>query len=112
MRRKRYTSYKKVKVIYHKDADGNVVAFLPELPANVGNIVCYAHIGQHGEASIEYYHSTREALPSEYASLHDELKGIYNDIELSVKRRLTYSDLTEKAWKIRRTEHEKTYSES
>lgn len=98
-RRKRYTIIEKLKVIYRKEAGGGIVAFLPELPAARGNVVCYAHIGQHGEASIEYYHSTREALPSEYAPLHDELKGIYNDIELSVKRRLTYSDLTEKAWK-------------
>lgn len=98
-RRKRYTIIEKLKVIYHKDVDGNIIAFLPELPANRGNVVCYAHTGQHGEASIEYYHGTENALPSEYEPLHDELKRIYNDYELSVKRRLTYNDLTEKAWR-------------
>lgn len=98
-RRKRYTPYQKIKVIYRKDSDGNVIAFLPELSANVGNIVCYAHIGQHNEASIEYYHNTETALPSEYEALHKELKAIYSDYELSVKRRLTYSDLTDKAWR-------------
>lgn len=98
-RRKRYTPYDKLKVIYRKDSDGKIIAFLPELPANYGKIVCYAHIGQHSEASIEYYHNTETALPSEYEALHKELKAIYNDYELSVKRRLTYSDLTEKAWR-------------
>lgn len=98
-RRKRYTQFDKLKVIYRKGAGGEVVAFLPELPANRGNIVCYAHIGQHSEASIEYYHGTKTALPSEYEPLHDELKRIYSDVELSIKRRLTYSDLTEKAWR-------------
>lgn len=98
-RRKRYTPYDKLKVIYRKDSDGKVIAFLPELPANYGKIVCYAHMGQHSEASIEYYHDTKTALPSEYEPLHKELKAIYNDYELSVKRRLTYSDLTDKAWR-------------
>lgn len=98
-RRKRYTPYDKLKVIYRKDGDGKVIAFLPELSANVGNVVYYAHMGQHGEASIEYYHDTKTALPSEYEPLHDELKRIYNDVELSVKRRITHTDLTEKAWR-------------
>lgn len=98
-RRKRYTQFDKLKVIYRKGAGGEVVAFLPELPANRGNVVCYAHIGQHNEASMEYYHNTKTALPSEYEPLHKELKAIYNDYELSVKRRLTYGDLTEKAWR-------------
>ncbi len=98
-RRKRYTQFDKIKVIYRKGEGGEVVAFLPELPASRGNIVCYAHIGQHGEASIEYYHGTEKALPSEYAPLHKELKAIYSDYKLSVKRRLTYGDLTEKAWR-------------
>lgn len=98
-RRKRYTPYNKLKVIYRKDSDGKVIAFLPELPANYGKIVCYAHIGQHSEASIEYYHGTKTALPSEYEPLNDELKRIYSDVELSIKRRITYTDLTEKAWR-------------
>lgn len=98
-RRKRYTPYDKLKVIYRKDGDGKVIAFMSELPANYGKIVCYTHIGQHSEASIEYYHNTETALPSEYEPLHKELKAIYSDYELSVKRRLTYGDLTEKAWR-------------
>lgn len=98
-RRKRYTPFEKVKVIYRKENNGNVIAFLPELSANIGNIVCYAHTGQHGEASLEYYHDTAEATPAEYAELHNELRSVYRDCELSIKRRLYYADLTGKAWK-------------
>ena len=97
-RRKRYTPYEKLKVIYRKDDAGNITAFLPELPANYGNVVCYAHTGQHGEASIDYFHETKNATPAEYAELHRELQGIYNDYELSVKLRIRYADLR-KAWK-------------
>ena len=98
MRRKRYTITDKVKVIFRKDEGGEVVAFLPELPAARGNIVCYAHIGQHGEASMDYYNSTQTASPEEYNALYEELKAVYNDIELSVKKRIYRGDL-EKAWR-------------
>ena len=97
-RRKRYTPFEKTKVIYRKDEDGNILAFLPEISANVGNIMCYAHTGQHGEATLEYYQSTKEATPNEYKELHKELQGIYNDVELDIKRRLYYADLR-KNWR-------------
>lgn len=97
-RRKRYTSYEKVKVIYRKDGDGNILAFFPELSANYGNIVCYEHIGQHGEASTDYYSSTKAATPDEYNDLHTELKAVYNDVELSIKKRIYRGDL-DKAWR-------------
>lgn len=101
-RRKRYTIIEKLKVIYRKEAGGEVVAFLPELPAARGNIVCYAHTGQHSEASTDYYiNDTEKATPNEYKELHKELKSIYHDTELSIKQRLYYSDLTEKAWRIK-----------
>lgn len=94
-RRKRYTITEKSKVIYRKESDGEIIAFLPELPANYGKIVCYAHMGQHSEATLEYYQSTKSAKPAEYMALHTELKSIYNDVELDVKRRMYYADLTE-----------------
>lgn len=97
-RRKRYTIIAKLKVIYRKEAGGEVVAFLPELPAARGNIVCYAHTGQHSEASTEYYSSTEVATPAEYNDLHTELKAVYNDVELSIKKRIYRGDL-EKAWR-------------
>ena len=90
----------KIKVIFRKHRDGNIIAFMPELPANRGNIVCYEHIGQHGEASVQYYHTTEKATADEYAPLYDELREIYDDCELVIRQRLYYDDLTEKAWAL------------
>lgn len=91
----------KLKVIFRKDKqDGIITAFLPELTANRGNILCYQHIGQHSEACLEYYWSTEKASPNEYADLLKELAEIYDDCELDVKQRLYYNDLTNKAWAL------------
>jgi hypothetical protein len=87
----------KVKVIFRKGTNGEVMAFFPELPACYGMITCYQHIGQHSEASVMYYWDTTKALPSEYAELYEELMEIYGDCELIVRQRLSYNDLA-KAW--------------
>ena len=87
----------KVKVIFRK-ADGEIIAFFPELNANFGNILSYMHIGQHGEASYEFYLSTKKAEEEEYQALFNELKNIYNEYELVVKQKIYYNDLL-KAWK-------------
>ena len=88
----------KVKVIFRKDKEGNIIAFLPELRVNRGNIMSYMHIGQHGEASYQFYAETKRADESEYNSLLDELKRIYDDCTLVVKQKLYYDDLVNKAW--------------
>ena len=88
----------KVKVIFRKDKEGNIIAFLPELRVNHGNIMSYMHIGQHDEASYQFYVETKKADKSEYNSLLDELESIYNDCILVVKQRLRYDDLVNKAW--------------
>lgn len=46
-------------------------------------MLCYAHIGQHGTASLDYYWETKPANPEEYAELLAELRGIYTDAPLS-----------------------------
>ena len=89
----------KVKVIFRKDKEGNVIAFLPELRVNHGNIASYMHIGQHSEASYQFYVETKKADKSGYISLLEELKSIYDDCILVVKKRLCYDDLVNKAWK-------------
>lgn len=79
-----------VRVIYRADrTDGEVTAFL-DGSANPGNIVCYAHIGQHGEASLDYYREcTRPATPTEFAALHRELTAVYSpECRLAVRKRL------------------------
>lgn len=94
----------KVKVIFRKEKNPytneyEVIAFMPELPANYGRIVCYAHMGQHSEADVEYYHNTKKATKAEYKPLLMELKSIYNDCELVVKQKINYKDLRN-AWRI------------
>lgn len=86
-----------MKVIFRKDKEGNVIAFMPQLAANPGNIVCYQHIGQHGEASVEYYFETVKAKYAEYKSLKEELQRIYDDEPLETRERLYYNDLR-KSW--------------
>ena len=89
----------KVKVIFRKNKYNDVIAFFPEARVNYGNIMSYMHIGQHGEASYEFYLTTRKANENEYADLFAELRGIYDDCQLVVKQRLCYDDLVNKAWK-------------
>lgn len=89
----------KVKVIFRKDKDGEIIAFFPEIEANYGRILSYMHIGQHGEADLEYYQETKKATETEYQSLLTELKTIYDDCELIVKQKINYKDLR-KAWRI------------
>lgn len=82
-------------VIFRKDVKANeIVAFLPECDVNHGNIMSYAHIGQHSEASLEYYHGTKKASMEEYLPLFRELQMIYNE-ELEVRQRLHYDTLRE-----------------
>ena len=88
----------KVKVIFRKDKEGNVIAFLPELRVNHGNIASYMQIGQHSEASYEFYLTTRKANKNEYTDLFAELRKIYDDCELVVKQKINYNDLRDKAW--------------
>ena len=88
----------KVKVIFRKDREGNIIAFLPELRVNHGNIMSYMHIGQHSEASYQFYAETKKADESEYNSLLGELKRIYDGWTVGGKERLGYDDLVNKAW--------------
>ena len=82
-------------VIFKKDRKmGEVLAFFPDTindgSCNPGNIMCYAHNGQHGEASIDYFHECKPCSEEEYADLLTELEGIYDDCELVVKRRASF----------------------
>lgn len=88
----------KVKVLFRKVKNPytnkyEVVAFFPQLPACYGNIVCYEHIGQHGEASLEFYRECKLATEEEYATLLSELQSVYDDCILDVKKRMRYQDL-------------------
>lgn len=94
----------KLKVIFRKAKNPytheyETVAFFPEIEANYGNILSYMHMGQHGEAGLEFYWTTSRATETEYKPLLEELKAIYDDCELVVKQKIYHNDLR-KAWKI------------
>jgi hypothetical protein len=83
----------KLKVVFRKTSDGEIIAFFPEIPTNYGNIMSYMHIGQHGEASVDFYTDTKKATPEEYTPLLKELQSIYNDCILDIKQKLYHSEL-------------------
>lgn len=73
----------------------DVTAFIygDGIPVNYGKIMAYQHVGQHGEASIEYYNSLKPASPEEYEDLYSELKAIYDDVNLVVRKKVDYNIL-------------------
>lgn len=66
----------KLPVIFRKH-DGEVTALFPTLGEGYGHIRCYAHVGQHGQATLEFMRTGKLATPDEYADLLAELRGIY-----------------------------------
>ena len=70
-------SKEEVEVEFKKTPDdGTVIAFFPQTmhdgSCNPGNIMSYMHNGQHGEASIDFYHDCTNCFEEDYASLlHD-----------------------------------------
>ena len=69
-----------MRVIYRtftgKDG-GDVIAILPDVESNMGSVMTYQHIGQHGEGDYRHIVSqTRLATPDEYFALHRELEQV------------------------------------
>jgi hypothetical protein len=62
--------------VIFKKFDGQVSAFLLDLDANPGYVVSYAHIGQHSDASIEFFYDCEPAKESEYSDLKEELESM------------------------------------
>lgn len=67
-----------------------LTAVFPTLPADYAGhlMACYAHIGQHGGCSLEWYHTTRAAKPAEYAGLKQELESAPYGYRLKVCSRI------------------------
>ena len=82
-----------LRVTYRIARNGNpdtLTAILPDVPANPGNFVCYAHLGQHSECSHAWYRSTRPATKTEYKALARELESIYRpDYALRIVQRIS-----------------------
>lgn len=91
-----------IKVIFRWDKKNKeAIAFFPEASVNYGCILCYMHVGQHSESSLNYFNdNTRKAKINEYKELLEELESIYNDNEnkLVLKERIYIPDL-QIAWK-------------
>ena len=57
--------------------DPECVAFLLDVDAKIGYVMSYMHVGQHGEASVEWMYSRCiPATPEQYADLKAELESI------------------------------------
>ena len=82
-------SKEQVKVEFKKTPeDGEVIAFFPDTmkdgSCNPGMIMSYMHVGQHGEASVEFYNDCTNCFEEDYADLLAELEKVYDDCELVV----------------------------
>ena len=64
------------KKFWKDQKEWQVIAFFPDVEANFGMVQSYVHDGQHGEASIEFYHSTRKCSRQEYEALRKELEDV------------------------------------
>lgn len=62
--------------VIFKMSDGECVAFLLDCPANSGNVLSYMHVGQHGEASLDFFRECKLATEEEYKDLREELESI------------------------------------
>lgn len=64
----------------------DVIAFLPDVIANPGMIMSYMHVGQHGEASREFFYECKHASVEQATELLDELAQIYQEVIFVSKR--------------------------
>jgi hypothetical protein len=62
-----------------------VFACLLDCEANLGTVVTYCHIGQHGEGTISYCVNCKRATKNEYLPLFQELESIGYNLKVSRK---------------------------
>lgn len=67
---------------------GDIVAILIDVPANPGRVVCFEHVGQHGEGTwAALIGNTKPATPEQYAALKRELESPPYEYKLIVRKR-------------------------
>jgi len=73
----------KTKVLFVKE-DGLTIAVFPSLKWDkVGNLTCYAHVGQHGPLSLSYFQGLEVVEnPAQYLELKKELTSIGYDLRI------------------------------
>lgn len=76
-----------MKVLFRVDRKSREVVAVFPTERNRGDIMCYAHVGQHSDCCREWVtQDTRNATPNEYAPLLAELRTIgYDDLQI-IKR--------------------------
>jgi hypothetical protein len=63
--------------------DSECIAFLLDVEdVNAGHVMTYQHVGQHGEASIEFYENCTPAAEKQYIDLQMELLDIGYDVKV------------------------------
>ena len=87
------------KMARYSDGSGEeVLAFFPGASANPGNVMCYAHVGQHVEASYDFFlKNCRPCSEKDYRPLKKELENLFG-YRFKIMKRMTRKDL-EEAWR-------------
>lgn len=80
-------------VIFRHHSGETFAVFPAEAQDIYGNMLCYAHVGQHGFCSDGYYRESRPATPEEIAPLLAELRRVYEGDILHVMKRRTRAAL-------------------
>lgn len=72
-----------------EDGQTFITAVFPCEPYDQGDsMICYAHVGQHGVCSPEWYRETTWARPEEYESLKKELESAPYGYRLKIYSRM------------------------
>ena len=95
----------KMKIIVKIDENGDFIAFFPESPANRYNIECWQIMGEHGEASYDYYLQCKKSGKDKMEEVEKFMRiyvnnysGINGDFfELERVYRISYSQ-RQKIW--------------
>lgn len=103
-------------VVLRKEVQGGaIVAFFPELVSTpAGDILCYAHVGQHSHAALEYMYENTQPVElftnRETSDLLEEIRGIYSDSNF--KKILShFSEEQYKEWVEMRNKEMEEYKE-
>ena len=89
-------------VIFRKEKDKTIIALFPYIIHDMaGNVMCYAHLGQHGGASYNWaITETKPAKEDDYADLKRELENHYG-YNLNIVKRRNHEKYLEEYYKIR-----------
>src|SRR5574343_314992 len=78
------------------------ILFLPDTPANYGMIACCSPQEGHGEASLEYYRTTKKPraghVPEFWSNWYANYGGCRSEVPVVVKKRLNMGALRN-SWK-------------